>query len=89
MKVSILTHLLFDPYTVTYHAASLLVVYDLHSLTQPLAYIISPFWHIIPQPVPKRTVKRCVTKINVKCQVRPPCGYVLNYKITAKVFVTT
>ena len=37
----------------TYHAATLLTVYDFLCLTQPLSYIISPFWHIIPQPVLK------------------------------------
>ena len=37
----------------TYHAATLVTVYDFLCLTQPLAYIISPFWHIIPQPVLK------------------------------------
>ena len=37
----------------TYHASTLVTLYDFLCLTQPLAYIISPFWHIIPQPVHK------------------------------------
>ena len=55
LKVSILSHILCDQYTVTYEAASLVTVFDLISLTQPHAHTISLFWHIIPQPVPKPT----------------------------------
>ena len=55
LKVGILTHILCDQYTVTYQAASLVTVFDLISLTQPHGNTISPFWHIIPQPVPKPT----------------------------------
>ena len=55
VKVSILTQLLCDPYTVTYQTASLVTLHDLISLTKPHAYTISPFWHIVPQSLPNLT----------------------------------
>ena len=50
----------------TYHASTLVTVYDFLCLTQPLAYIISPFWHIIPQPVlkPKHITDYLMSVIN-------------------------
>ena len=51
----------------TYHASTLVTVYDFLCLTQPLAYIISPFWHIVPQPVlikPKHITYYSISVIN-------------------------
>ena len=51
LNVSILTQLRCDPYTETYQRASPVTVYDLRYLTKPHVYSISPFCHIIPQPL--------------------------------------